>query len=127
MVIHVHKHLANNRWPKKLHYVWMWLMEKLAKYDAEVLMGDFGMALLMVAPELRSRGAQVDLGAWPPWTLLAGDAMTDSCGMLFLNMPGEYALYKNLTDLHGDHEGGLLARATSEVAPASRELSLIQL
>ena len=81
MVIHVHNHLANNHWPKKLKVFWPWLMEKLAKYDVKVLMGDFNMALLMVAPELRSRGAQVDLGAWFPWKSLLGTAMMDSCGM----------------------------------------------
>ena len=89
MAIHLHNHLANNKWPKKLQAFWTWLMEKLVRFDVNILMGYFNMSLFSVIPQLRSRGAEVELGAWFPWKALVGTAMGDSCGMSFLNMPGE--------------------------------------
>jgi len=83
MAIHLHNHLANNKWPKKLQAFWTWLMEKLVRFDVNILMGDFNMSLFSVIPELRSRGAEVELGAWFPWKSLLGTAMSDSCGMCF--------------------------------------------
>jgi hypothetical protein len=47
--------------------------------------------------------------------------MSDSCGMFFLSMPGEYLLYKHLGDLHDDNSDGILLRATPAVAGAPRE------
>jgi hypothetical protein len=116
MVLHVHNHLANNKWPKRLEAFWPWLWDKLVKFDVRVLMGDFNMALFRVIPELRSRGATVDLGAWFPWKSLAGTVMSDSCGIFFLDLPGEYVLHKGLGDLHADGPGGILARANPAVA-----------
>ena len=75
MVLHVHNHLANGKWPQTLEHFWGWLVEKLRTYDVEVLMGDFNMSLFKVIPELRSRGVVVDLGAWFPWKSFAGTAM----------------------------------------------------
>ena len=46
--------------------------------------------------------------------------MMDSCGTCFINMPGEYALYKDLRDLHEEHDGGMLFRATPAYAGAPR-------
>ena len=63
-VIHMHNHLANNKWPSKLTAFWGWLHDKVTKYKVQVLMGDFNMSLFKVIPELRSRGVQIDLGAW---------------------------------------------------------------
>ena len=40
-------------------------------YSVSVLMWDSNMSLFRVTPELRSRGATVDLGAWYPWRLQA--------------------------------------------------------
>ena len=81
MVLHVHNHLANNKWPAKLKKFWTWLFEKVRDYRVQVLMGDFNMALFRVIPELRSRGLTVDLGAWYPWKTPAGTPMSDSCGI----------------------------------------------
>ncbi len=80
MVIHLHCHLANNRWPSKLRAFWPWLADKILRYNVSVLMGDFNMSLFMVVPELRSRGATVDLAAWHPWKAPDGTPMSDSCG-----------------------------------------------
>ena len=111
MVIHVHNLLANNKWPQRLKKFWEWLMEKLQKHNVKVLMGDFNMALFQVIPELRSRGATVDLGAWFPWKSLEGTAMSDSCGIFFLDMPGDYSLYKTLDDLNAERPDGILTKA----------------
>ena len=66
MAIHVHNHLANNKWPSKLAMFWQWLLRNCVKYDVKVLMGDFNMSLFLVIPELRGRGVEVELGAWFP-------------------------------------------------------------
>jgi hypothetical protein len=121
MAIHVHNHLANNKWPQRLEAFWPWLIANLVKYDVTVLMGDFNMSLFQVIPQLRSCGVEVACGAWFPWKSFAGTAMSDSCGMFFLNMPGEYALCKGLGDLHDDDESGILTRALPAVAGAPRE------
>ena len=39
MVVHLHNHLANNHWPRKLEGLWPWLMEKRTAYNVSVLMG----------------------------------------------------------------------------------------
>ena len=119
MVIHVHNHLANNKFgTQKLKAFWQWLVQKLEQYDVRVLMGDFNMALFRVIPELRSCGAVVDLAAWFPWKTYAGTAMSDSCGILFVNMPGEYSLCKGLRDLHDQGPDGVLTRVLPAVAGA---------
>ena len=65
MVVHMHNELANLvHGPKKLEEFWEWLLAKITKYDVEVLMVDFNMSLFRVIPELRSRGVQMDFGAW---------------------------------------------------------------
>ena len=63
MAIHVHNHLANNKWPSKLTTFWPWLLDICLKYDVKVLMGDFNMPLIEVIPQLRGRGAEVEIGA----------------------------------------------------------------
>ena len=109
MVVHMHNELANLvHGPKKLDEFWDWLSEKIQRYKVQVLMGDFNMSLFRVIPELRSRGAVIDLGAWYPWKSLKGEPMSDSCGIFFVDLPGVYTLNKNLADIHDrDHTGVL--------------------
>ena len=39
-------------------------------------------------------GAVIDLGAWYPWESLEGQPMSDSCGILFVDLPGVYTVNK---------------------------------
>ena len=115
MVMHLHNHLANNNWPDKLTAFWGWFVQKLHQYNVKVLMGDFNMALFRVIPELRSRGVVIDLAAWFPWKAKEdGEAMADSCGIFFLNAPGEYRLCRNLGHLHEDDGRGILSHVPAE-------------
>ena len=109
MVVHMHNELANNvHGQQKLEHVWDWLSEKIRIYEVQVLMGDFNMSLFRVIPELRSRGAVIDLGAWYPWKSLRGEPMSDSCGIFFVYLPGVYTLNKNLGDIHEKNPTGVL-------------------
>ena len=120
MVVHMHNELANNvLGPQKLKSFWDWLSEKITTHGVQVLMGDFNMSLFRVIPELRSRGAVIDLGAWYPWKSLEGEPMTDSCGIFFVNLPGVYTLNKNLDDIHDRDQTGVLARAEPVTAEDS--------
>ena len=78
MVVHMHNVLANGKWPNKLKAFWNWLWELIQRFDVQVLMGDFNMSLFRVIPELRSRGATIDLAAWYPWKSLEGEPMNES-------------------------------------------------
>ena len=69
-------------------------------------MGDFNMAFFMVVPEMRSRGVKIDLAAWYPWKLADGTACADSCGIFFVNLPGQYLLETGPECLHADNEKG---------------------
>ena len=104
LVVHLHRHLANNKWPTKLNRFWDWLAERLRHCD--VLMGDFNMSLFMVVPEIRSRGVTIDLAAWFPWKMPDGTACADSCGIFFVNRPGQYELVTGLEDLHANDDTG---------------------
>ena len=109
MVVHMHNELANLvHGPKKLEEFWEWLSERIQRYNVQVLMGDFYMSLFRVIPELCSRGAVIDLGAWYPWKSLEGEPMSDSCGIFFVGLPGVYALNKNINDLHDQNIYGVL-------------------
>ena len=79
-------------------------------------MGDFNMSLFKVIPELRSRGVTVDLAAWYPWKSPMGLPMSDSCGIFFIDAPGEYTLHKGLDDLHDRTEHGILHKAEGRMA-----------
>ena len=115
MVMHLHHDLANNNWPDRLKAFWDWLEQKLRQYNVKVLMGDFNMSLFRVIPELRSRGVVIDLAAWYPWKAKDdGEAMADSCGIFFLNAPGEYRLCRNLGHLHEDDGRGILSHVPAE-------------
>jgi hypothetical protein len=117
LVMHLHNHLANNKFgPTKLNAFWDWLHIKIQEYHVKVLMGDFNMALFRVIPELRSRGVTIDLAAWYPWKSAEGVQMADSCGIFFIDTPGEYTLFKGLKDLHADDSTGILWKAEPVVA-----------
>ena len=108
MVVHMHNELANLvHGPKKPDEFWDWLSEKIQRYKVQVLTGGFNMSLVRVIPELRSRGAVIDLGAWYPWKSLKGEPMSDSCGIFFVDLPGVYALNKNIHDLHDKNIRGV--------------------
>ena len=112
MVVHMHNELANNVLGKeKPDEFREWLWAKITKSEVEVLMGDFNMSLFWVIPELRSRGAVIELGAWYPWKSLEGEPMSDSCGIFFVGLPGVYALKKNINDLHDRNIFGVLTWA----------------
>ena len=112
MVVHMHNELANLVLGNtKLEAFGDFLWEKIDRFKVQVLMGDFNMSLFRVIPELRSRGAVIDLGAWYPWESLEGKPMSDSCGILFVNMPGVYTLNKSLGDIHARDATGVLACA----------------
>ena len=87
-----------------------WIPEKIKTYEVQVLMGDFNMSLFRVIPELRSRGAVLELGAWYPWVSLKGGTMSDTCGMFFVDLPGVYTLNKKLAAIHDRDPAGVLAR-----------------
>ena len=71
MVVHMHNELANLVLGQtKLKAFWDWLWEKIRRFNVQVLMGDFSMSLFRVIPELRSRGVEIELGAWYPWKFL---------------------------------------------------------
>ena len=106
LVIHVHRHLANNVWPNKLKEFWAWLADEARSHT--VLMGDFNMSLFQVVPELRSRGVTIDLAAWFPWKTTDATPCADSCGIFFLNHPGSLRLVKGLSDLHDQDPSGIL-------------------
>ena len=110
MVVHMHCQLAAGRFGvQKLKRFWDWLWTKILEFGVKVLMGDFNMSLFRVIPELRSRGAIVDMGAWYPWKSLEGNPMSDSCGIFFVNTPGVYTLANGLHDLHDRDQTGVLS------------------
>ena len=73
MVVHMHHQLANLVLKQhRLEQFWDWLWQRISEFNVQVLMGDFNMSLFRVIPELRERGAVIDLGAWYPWKTLEG-------------------------------------------------------
>ena len=102
-VVHMHRHVAKNCWPRQLEFFWDWL----AEIECDVLMGDFSLQLFAVVPELRSRGVRIDLAAWFPWKRNDGIPCADSCAIFFLNRPGQYMLIKGRSDLHDNDASGI--------------------
>ena len=103
MVLHVNNKLANRVFgPQKLIHHLDWLAKLITMYNAQVVMGDFNMALFMAVKEFRSRGMVVDAGARYPWKSLKGEPMSDSCGIFFINLPGEYMLHIGPQNLHSN-------------------------
>jgi hypothetical protein len=120
LCMHLHFHLANHKWPKKLEEFWPWFYGLTVKYGVKVLMGDFNMSMWLIIPELRRRGLIIDLAAWYPWkTEGVGEPMSDSCCMCVINAPGLYTLHKSLSDLHDRDESGILYRPQTAVAGAA--------
>ncbi len=70
-------------------------------------MGDFNMAVLRVAPELRSCGHILDTIAWYPWRDERGNPMLDSCAIFMLNKRVEVKLRAGLESLHDNDEDGI--------------------
>ena len=66
MAVHMHNVLANSTWPSKVKGFWDWWHGLCVEHEVDVLMGDFNMSFFRVIPELRRRGARVDLAAWYP-------------------------------------------------------------
>ena len=109
MVMHMHYYYANaGLGNEKLKEFWDWLESMIRTYQVKVVMGDFNMCLFRVIPEFRSRGVTVDLAAWFPWKTKSGELMADSCGIFFIDEPGEHRLHKGLKDLHAENETGIL-------------------
>ena len=109
MVVHMHNEFANHKWRGQTDIFWDELFDKIRTFEVQVLMGDFNMSLFRVIPELRRRGAEVDLGAWYPWKSMDGEPMSDSQGIFFVNVPGIYTLHKNVNDIHDRDRSGILA------------------
>ena len=60
----MHRVLANLFFgAKKLEDCWDLIWHKIGQFNVQVVMHDFNLSLFRVTPELRSRGAEVDLGA----------------------------------------------------------------
>ena len=97
---------------------WDGMFDNIRTFKVQVLMGDFNMSLFRVIPELRRRGAQVDLGAWYPWKSMDGEPMSDSQGIFFVNVPGIYTLHKNVNGIHDRDPSGILAFAPRTVDSA---------
>ena len=76
MAVHMHTVLANSTWPAMLKGFWDWCHGFCVEHEVDVLMGDFSMSFFRVIPELRSRGATIDLAAWYPWKKSASRAQT---------------------------------------------------
>ena len=83
----MHNEFANRKWPSQIESFWDELFDNIRTFKVQVLMGDFNMSLFRVIQEPRSRGAQIDLGAWYPWKSLDGVPMSDSQGILFVDLP----------------------------------------
>ena len=108
MAMDLHNYMANGRWPSRLKDFWPWLAAKLKKFQVRVLMGDFNMSLFDLVPNRRSCGVVIDVAAWYPWKSEDGEPMADSCGIFFIDTPGEYKLHHGLDDIHDDTEDGVL-------------------
>ena len=107
MVNHIHNEVANkgpNSEKQKEHL--LWLAGNIKKYNVQVIMGDYNMVLFHAISVFRSCGIVVNVGAWYPWKSTTGQPMSDSCGIFFVNLPGEFRLHNGLSCLHSmDHTG----------------------
>ena len=117
MVNHVHNTIANlGVNSKKLQATLTWLANNIKTHKVQVIMGDYNMACFNAVPFFRSCGIVVDVGAWYPFKSLQGVPMSDSCVILFVNLPGEYRLHHGLDCLHAGDETGLFHKSRSAVA-----------
>ena len=117
MVNHVHNTIANlGANSPKLREHMHWLVDKIKRYNVQVIMGDYNMALFHAVALFRSCGIVVNVGAWFPWKDLDGQPMSDSCGIFFVNLPGEYKLHHGLSCLHTADDTGLFYNSGPAVA-----------
>ena len=117
MVNHVHNTIANlSVGSTKLQAHLYWLADNIQKYKVQVIMGDYNMACFHAVSVFRSRGIVVDVGAWYPFKSVQGVPMSDSCVVLFVNLPAEYRLYHGLDCLHARDETGLFHKSRPAVA-----------
>ena len=70
-------------------------------------MGDFNMSFFRVIPELRSRGATIDLAAWYPWKKSASRAQTLVASFAWGGLG--YQLKVGLQDIHQEDKTGFLS------------------
>ena len=80
------------------------------QYEASVLMGDFNMSFFEIVPAFRSRGKNINLGAWYPWKS-TGETIApcaDSCG-IFILTPAVCTLAVGLAQLHEDDAQGIIS------------------
>ena len=89
-------------------------------------MGDFNMCLFKVNDELRRGGTRVSTLAWLPWKSSEGHAMSDSCGIFYINRHPyksvQVVLQCGLEHLRDKDDGGIgscfvwLPKGTEKVA-----------
>ena len=89
------------------------------EHEVDVLMGDVNLSFFTVIPELRSRGATIDLAAGYPWKNKLGIPSADSGGIFCLRKPGVYQLKVGLEDLHDKDKTGFLWVSSFPGATAS--------
>ena len=63
-IVNVHLHIETSKGRLGYNKFWDELAKYLCIFRPRFLCGDFGTALFNVAPELRTRGFQINLAAW---------------------------------------------------------------
>ena len=67
---HVHNMTAKNTWTQVLTQYWDDTHARVRKYGITFIAGDLNMCFTDACNQLRSRGLDVDLIAWPPFHIL---------------------------------------------------------
>ena len=86
-IVNVHLHIETSKGRLGYNTFWDEVAKYLCHFEPRFLCGDFGTALFNVAPELRTRGFQINLAAWQCWqdrNRLGGGAMVDDIGIFRL-------------------------------------------
>jgi hypothetical protein len=109
MVIHIHNLVGHNQKGFKLAHanIGEWLYDAIVKHNVDVMNGDFNMSMFKVIDSLRSRGLEIDLGAWYPWKAESGTTMSDSMGIFLIGYKATVKLCYGLECLHADDASGL--------------------
>ena len=102
--VHGHAKTMKIMWPLAWQRFWDRLADKIKKFGAEIVAGDFNMSLTKVVPELRSRGLEVDCIAWYPWfhkteQLFGQHLGFDSCGIFYIGGMVQVKLQWSLNEL----------------------------
>ena len=66
-IVNVHLHIETSKGMLGYNKFWDELAKYCVIYRPRFLCGDFGTALFNVAPEMRTRGFQINLAAWQCW------------------------------------------------------------